>query len=152
MIAELIKEELIFTDINLKHNTKREALNEISNLCAQNNKINPKQLRDNLLEREEIATTGIGKGVAIPHGRVDGLNQIEIVIAKFTEGIDWDALDDEEVRVVIAIIVPINYIGDMYLTLIKELARKLMHDEFVNELVSIDEPSELYKYIISQMK
>lgn len=152
MLRNLISTDLIFTNVVLNKNTKEQAIKKLAEFTAKVTNIDKGKLEDNILEREAIATTGIGKGVAIPHGRINGIDEIKVVIMKLKDGVEWDSLDDEKVNVIIAIIMPYDYKGNLYLLLLKEFAKKLVHDEFVKEIINEDDPKAIYNFLLNELK
>jgi PTS system nitrogen regulatory IIA component len=82
-----------------------------------------------LADREVVASTGVGSGVAIPHGRVDGLSTMRAALAICPKSVDFDAIDGEPVRILVAVLAPNRHTGDH----LKALARisRLLRDESV---------------------
>jgi fructose-specific phosphotransferase system IIA component len=151
MVKDLLKEELIFNKIVVTSKTKSEAINIISMLCAEKENIDENKLRDKFMEREALSTTGFGEHIAIPHAKIDGLKAPFISIIRFQDGIEWEALDDEVVKVAIALVMPNNDESNLHLKIISKFARKLMNGSFVENLLKDNSSSELYKYIIDEM-
>lgn len=151
MVKDLLKEELIFNKVVVPSKTKNEAINIISKLCSEQRNIDEKELRDKFLEREELSTTGFGDHVAIPHAKIDGLKEPFISIIRFEGGIPWESLDDEDVKVAIALVMPDNDDANLHLKIIGKFARKLMKEGFIDNLLKDNSSAELYKYIIDEM-
>jgi len=84
-----------------------------------------------LAEREALGSTGVGSGVAIPHGRVHGLDAMQAAIALCPEGVAFDAVDGEPARIFVALLAPDHHTGDH----LKALARisRLLRDASVRE-------------------
>lgn len=95
-----------------------------------------------LLERESMMTTGIGKGLAIPHGKVEGLDGIQGVIGVSSAGIDYDAVDGAPVRVVFMILSPRNRPED-HLRVLKRLAAILEIPGLADQVVAAREPDHM---------
>ncbi|MEM9989783.1 MAG: PTS sugar transporter subunit IIA, partial [Pseudomonadota bacterium] len=84
------------TILNLNTGCKRGALKELSLYAAKQLDLDPDHLLQILLEREQLGTTGIGRGVAVPHARVD-VKELTGFLAKLSKPVDFDAIDDEPV-------------------------------------------------------
>jgi len=82
------KERIVF---DMKSKTKNEALEELIGLLVKDNKVNdPEVFKNAVLKREEEFSTGIGMGIAIPHGKSNSVKEASIVFGKSPEGIDYD--------------------------------------------------------------
>ncbi|NDY57899.1 PTS sugar transporter subunit IIA [Desulfovibrio sulfodismutans] len=82
-----------------------------------------------LLEREALGTTGIGDGVAIPHGKMPGLSQIIIVVGRSLTGINFDALDFKPCRLFFLVIAP-EHVAGMHLRILAHISRLLSEESF----------------------
>lgn len=151
MVKDLLKEELIFNKVIVPSKTKNEAINIISKLCSEKQNIDENKLREKFLEREELSTTGFGDHIAIPHAKIDGLKEPFISIIRFKDGIEWEALDGEDVKIAIALVMPNNDEENLHLKIIAKFARKLMNESFIENLSKENSSSELYDYIIEEM-
>jgi PTS system fructose-specific IIA component/PTS system nitrogen regulatory IIA component len=80
-----------------------------------------------ILKREQLGSTGIGRGVAIPHAKFRGVNRSLGAIATFPEGVQFDSVDREPVRVICLIVSPVDRPGD-HLRLLETLSRRLRID------------------------
>ncbi|GEN94102.1 PTS sugar transporter subunit IIA [Pediococcus ethanolidurans] len=123
----------IFTDVSITGN-KNDALKKMAELFAHENGIDAKALVQGFEAREKESTTGFGNGVAIPHAKINGLQQPVVGIVTFTQPIEWESLDEEPVEIAIALIMPLDDPNKEHLTVLSKLARKLMDDEFIKDL------------------
>ena len=99
-IKEVISQDLILEDLNVE--TKGEALEALVKLLDTQGYLNdPEEFLADVLLREEEGVTGLGDGIAIPHGKSDGVKKTVIAIGKNKKGLDWGSLDDEVVEVII---------------------------------------------------
>jgi mannitol/fructose-specific phosphotransferase system IIA component (Ntr-type) len=90
---------------NLKAKTKVEAFEELLDLLKEHNLIkNRKPVLTRVIAREELATTGIGHGIALPHARMDTGQDLAVAVGRSEEGIDFDAIDGEPVHLIIMIV------------------------------------------------
>ncbi|MEA4828959.1 MAG: fructose PTS transporter subunit IIA, partial [Enterococcus thailandicus] len=85
--------------------------------------------------RENESTTGIGMGIAIPHGKSAHVTKPTLAFARSQQGIDWQSLDGEPAHLIFMIAVPENSQGDMHLKILQRLSRKLMDDDFRQALM-----------------
>lgn len=103
-VINFIDNELIFSNIEVKH---RRALIEILSKKVENVKgLDAGSVISAIWEREQYGTTGIGNGVAIPHGRIKGINDIIIVLSTLKTPVDYESIDGEGVKLVFLLIVP----------------------------------------------
>src|SRR5699024_4849458 len=96
-----------------------------------------------VLKREKEGTTGIGMGVAIPHGKSKTVQQPTLVFGKSKGGIEYDSLDGNPVYLMFLIAVPENS-SDEHLKILSHLSRKLMREEIRNQLMNLEQKSEFY--------
>src|SRR6187455_3147423 len=98
-LSELLKPANI--KLPLEGKTKSECISELVNLLAENKEIqNPKAVLDSVLDREATRTTGIGNGLAIPHGKCAGTNDLVMAIGKAATPIDFQAIDGRPVTII----------------------------------------------------
>ncbi|TYL39079.1 PTS fructose transporter subunit IIA [Natronococcus pandeyae] len=90
-----------------------------------------------LLAREEEATTGVGKGIGIPHAKSDAVSRPTIVFARSEDGIDFDAMDEKPATLLFMLLVPEEG-GEEHLQLLSSLSRALMHDDVREQLHEAD--------------
>ena len=86
-LADLIRPEAIYP--SLKAKSKKQALQELAQRAAALTGVEAREIFDTLLQREHLGSTGIGRGIAIPHGRVAALRNIVSVFARLEEPIDF---------------------------------------------------------------
>lgn len=142
----ILKKEYIF--LSLEGKTKEEVLKEIAKKALEVNVVSSAdEYFEGLLERENEVTTGFGNGIAIPHARVDAVLKPALLVAKLNNKIDWKALDDNPVELILTIAMPSTNEGNLHLKILAELSRKLMHEEFVNKLLSSATENDLYNVL-----
>lgn len=100
-----------------------------------------------VLDREALTTTGIGFGIAIPHGKCDSVKETTIAFGRTKEAIDWQSLDGEPTQAVFLLAVPEAHKGDEHLRIIASLSRKLIHEEFRERLFQSDSSEEIVTLI-----
>ena len=121
-LTSLFEESLFIP--NLKAKSKKGALTELADLLVSQKIINDKEiLLEMLQQRESLGSTGIGKGIAIPHGRTLMVSKLIIVFGKSDRGIPFEAIDGDPVRLIFMIIAP--YRQNLYLVVLGKLAELL---------------------------
>jgi len=93
---------------NLKAKCKREVLAALADKASELTGVPADEIRARLLEREQLGSTGVGNGVAIPHGKIEGLGQVVGVLARLETPIEFDAVDDQPVDIVFLLLAPEN--------------------------------------------
>jgi fructose-specific phosphotransferase system IIA component len=152
MIKDLLKKELIFDGIKVNGGNKEEALKVISELVVNSSDVSVQELLNGFLKREEESSTGFGGYVAIPHTKLEGVKNPFIAIVRFENDIEWESLDDEPVRVALALVMPSTDKENIHLQVISKFARKLMDDDFVEVLLNEKDKENLYSFIIDEME
>jgi PTS system nitrogen regulatory IIA component len=128
-------------------NSKKRALEYISELANQHLfDYNAHEILDAFLTREKLGSTGIGKGIAIPHGRLKGIDSIFAILVTSQNSINFDAIDNRPVDILLAILVPE---GDnaSHLKTLAEIAGKLSNKEFCKQLRQAQDDDALYQII-----
>jgi PTS system nitrogen regulatory IIA component len=116
---------------NLKANSKKQSLQELSARAAKITGQHERAIFDTLLERERLGTTGVGNGIAIPHGRLPGLDKLYGLFARVERPIDFDSIDEMPVDLIFLLLAPESAGADH----LKALARvsRLLRDKGVCE-------------------
>jgi PTS system nitrogen regulatory IIA component len=113
--------------------TKRQALTVIAEVAARTLKVDAVKALDALMAREVIGSTGVGRGVAIPHARIPGLDAVHAVVARLEKPIDFDALDGEPVDLLVALFAPPEA-GSEHLRALARVSRLLRKTEVREQL------------------
>jgi PTS system nitrogen regulatory IIA component len=146
--SELINENYIIPEF--KGSTKKQVLEELVEALASNKvEIDKVVLLNALLEREKLGSTGIGDGVAIPHGKLNGLDNIILLFGKSGQGVDFDAIDRKPVCMVFLLVAPADSAG-LHLKALARLSRMLREKEFKNSLLMASDAEALLKIIIDK--
>ena len=128
---------------NLKAGSKKQALQELSQQAAALTGLHERVIFDVLLQREKLGTTGIGRGIAIPHGKMQELDKLHGLFARLPKAIDFDAIDEQPVDLIFLLLAPESAGADH----LKALARvsRLLRDEGVcAKLRGADDPEALF--------
>lgn len=109
-------------ELAMRASSKKRALEQLSELIANEPGLNSNSVFQSLIERERIGSTGIGENVAIPHGRIKGLDRAVGAFAILEEQIDFDSIDQKPVNMIFALVVPEDATEE-HLQLLAQLAR-----------------------------
>lgn len=144
-ITDLLDKRSIALDKAPK--SKKEALDAIVALMAQSGKINDVEAYRRLVyAREEESTTGIGEGIAIPHGKGDAVNKPGLAAMVIKDGVEFDSLDGEPVTLMFLIAAP-NTKDNVHLDVLSKLSMMLMDEEFTANLRNAKTPEEFLEII-----
>ena len=131
-ITDLLDARSISLDCSPK--TKQEALDTAVALMVKSGKINDEEAyRRQVYAREEESTTGIGEGIAIPHGKCDAVTKPGLAAMVVKDGVDFDSLDGEPVTLMFLIAAP-NTEDNIHLAVLSKLSVLLMNEEFTESL------------------
>lgn len=129
-LSKLLKPK--FIELNLEGNNKIEIISELVELIASSRRLkNKKAFFKAVAERENMGSTAIGNGVAIPHAKNKGLNNFILAFAKKNEGIDFEALDGEKTFLFFVLASPEKDVGN-HLKILADISR-LVKDKFIIE-------------------
>src|SRR5881227_856048 len=136
--------------IPLEAKTKTEAIGELVNLLAANGEVgDPKKVLEAVLEREATRTTGIGNGLAIPHGKCPGTKDLVMAIGKAATPIDFQAIDGRPVTIVWMLTSPPDKTGP-HIHALARISRLMTIDKFRHSLMAAKSAQEAYDLIIAQ--
>ncbi len=144
-ITDLLDKRSIALDEKPK--TKQEALDALVALMAKSGKINDEAAYRKLVyAREEESTTGIGEGIAIPHGKGDAVNAPGLAAMVVKDGVEFDSLDGEPVTLLFLIAAP-NTEDNVHLDVLSKLSMMLMDEKFTSDLRNAKSPEEFLAVI-----
>ena len=132
---------------NLKAGSKKQLLQELSAAAAQLTGLHERTIFDVLLERERLGTTGVGRGIAIPHGKLKDLDRLYGVFARLDKPIDFDAIDDEPVDLVFLLLAP-ESAGADHLKALAKVSRLLRDEGVCTKLRNSDAPDAIHALLI----
>lgn len=113
---------------------KKDVLNQMVDLMEKSGKVSDKEnYLAAVFAREEEGTTGVGDGIAIPHGRCTGVNKPGLAAMVLPQGVEYEALDDEPVNLIFLIAAP-EGAGNVHITILSKLSMMLMDDTFTESL------------------
>jgi PTS system nitrogen regulatory IIA component len=143
-LADLIAPEAVFPALKAK--TKKQALQELAQRAAKVTGIDAREILDTLLQRERLGSTGVGRGIAIPHGRVPALHKIVTMFARLDEAIDFEALDDEPVDLVFLLLAP-EHAGADHLKALARISRLLREPSSIEKLRASKDRAAIYSVL-----
>jgi PTS system fructose-specific IIA component len=124
---------------------KDEALRELIALVKKESKIASEQdFLDCVMYREKEFSTGVGNGIAIPHGRSETVQEALVAFGKLNNRIDWNSIDSELVDLIFLLGVPDKNTENLHLKILAQLSRKLMDEEFVKVLREASTEQEVF--------
>ena len=146
MLADLLHPERVRVGLTLSD--KEAALRAIASLLTMpEGTANEETVYEVLLERERLASTGIGSGVAIPHGRYDGVDELRAAVALCPAGVDFDAVDRLPVKIVVGIVGP-RSMPQKHLAALAGVSRVLRDDRKREALLKAADNAEAYRVLV----
>ena len=147
-LTDILKPENI--KVPLESPTKGDAIAELVNLLAHNNEVtDAKKALGAVLEREATRTTGIGKGLAIPHGKCNGVKDLVMAIGKASTPIDFQSIDGKPVTLIWLLISPPDKTGP-HIHALARISRLMTIDKFSQALAVAKTGQEVYDIIVQQ--
>ena len=144
-ITDLLDKNSI--NLNASPQNKKEALDQAVELMARSGKINDVEAyRKQVYAREEESTTGVGEGIAIPHGKCSAVNAPGLSAMVIKDGVDFDSLDGEPVNILFLIAAP-NTEDNVHMDVLSKLSVLLMDEEFVDSLKKAKDVDEFLSLI-----
>lgn len=141
LISRLLPASNILLD--LPASSKKRAFEQAGLLFENNQGVARAKVFDSLFARERLGSTGLGQGVAIPHGRIKGLKEAVAAFVRVSEPIPFDAPDGQPVSVMIFLLVP-EQASQAHLDLLSELAQMLSDKVFRQSLQSAPDPEAVH--------
>jgi PTS system nitrogen regulatory IIA component len=127
----------------LKANNKKQLLQELAERAAKLTGLPERRIFDTLIERERLGTTGMGQGIAIPHGRLAGLPNIVGLFARLESGIEYEAVDGQPVDLVFLLLAP-EGAGADHLKALARVSRLLRNQQTCEKLRAATKPEVLF--------
>nr|WP_321400290.1 PTS sugar transporter subunit IIA [uncultured Desulfobacter sp.] len=144
-ISDILKLEAIIAD--LKANDKSEAIQELSQAVSPVAGAEPEDVAAVLLEREHLGSTGIGGGIAIPHGKLDTVKSIAVGFGRSIKGIEFNSLDKRPVHLFFLLLTPEHSTGG-HLKVLAHISKLLKMNQFKERLLSAGSTEQIYQIIV----
>ncbi|NIR29311.1 MAG: PTS IIA-like nitrogen regulatory protein PtsN [Gammaproteobacteria bacterium] len=143
--GDLLEPERVGCD--LRASSKKRALEQLSQLLATATpQLSEQEIFESLIGRERLGSTGLGQGVAIPHARIKGSDRAIGAFAKLATGVDFDAVDDQGVDLIFALLVPEHYTNE-HLQILADLAEMFSDKDFCHRLRDASCDGALYQLL-----
>ncbi|MBF0302218.1 MAG: PTS sugar transporter subunit IIA [Desulfamplus sp.] len=145
-ISDILDRNSIISNLNAKN--KKGVLEELAGAITTRTGTETKDIVRVLLEREQLGSTGIGGGIAIPHGKLDGISSIVVGFGLSREGVEFDSLDNRPVHIFFLLITPANSTG-IHLSVLAQISRLLKQSHFKDNLMKAESAEEIEQIINS---
>jgi len=147
-ITEMLRREFVLEELKAK--SKREVLAELAEVFTKGkDKPETEAMLHVLLEREKLGSTGIGEGIAIPHGKLTGLEEMVVAFGRSREGIEFESLDSRPVHLFFLLMAPENSAG-LHLKALAKISRMLKDGAFRKRLRDARMQEDLYQVILEK--
>ena len=147
-IAEFLREDLVFPDL-----AAADKAGVIGEICAGLARVHPalsaQKLAETLLEREKLGSTGIGDGVAIPHGKLPGLPGLLAAFARKKVGVDFAAIDGKPTALFFVLFAPDNSAG-LHLKALARISRLFKQPQFRQSILAANGAQDIYRLIAEE--
>lgn len=146
-ISDLVTASAVFA--SLKATSKKQALQELARRAADLTGEQERAIFDVLLERERLGTTGVGDGVAIPHGKLPNLKKLVGIFARLERPIDFEAIDEQPVDLIFLLLAP-GTAGADHLKALARVSRLLRDRPTREKLRGSETPEAIYALLTEQ--
>ncbi len=144
-ISDLLKPEAVVA--HLKAGNKKQALQELSKYAAEITGVNERRIFETLLERERLGTTGVGNGIAIPHGKLPDFKRMYGVFARVDKPLDFEAIDEQPVDLIFLLLAP-EGAGADHLKALARVSRLLRDPVMCEKLRGAESADGLYMLLV----
>ena len=145
-LSQILPEKNIVID--LECSSKKRAFEQAGLIFENNCGIARSTVSDNLFARERLGSTGLGHGVAVPHGRIRGLKAPLAAFVRLSEPIPFESPDGEPVKLLIFLLIPDN-VTQQHLEILSEIAEMFSDKSFRTELAEDSDPHSLYARLVN---
>lgn len=144
-IADLIKPDHVVA--KLRATSKKQALQDLARRAAEITNQSERAIFSVLMKRERLGTTGVGNGIAIPHGKLPTLDRLYGLFARLEHPIDFDSIDDRPVDLIFLLLAPESSGAD-HLKALARVSRLLRDKTACEKLRGTDDPEALYALLV----
>ncbi|MFA5902792.1 MAG: PTS sugar transporter subunit IIA [Desulfobacula sp.] len=145
--SQLLDKKAIITDLITSN--KKGVIDELAAAISTATTASAKDIAKVLMEREQLGSTGIGGGIAIPHGKLDTVKDIRVGFGLSKKGVEYDSLDNKPVHLFFVLLTPENSAGG-HLKVLSQISKLLKIDLFKKKLLAADSADTVYDIIIEQ--
>ncbi|MCF8025085.1 MAG: PTS sugar transporter subunit IIA [Desulfobacteraceae bacterium] len=143
-ILDYIKKETILTD--LASADKKGVIDELAEPVAELAGLDHREIVRVLIERERLGSTGIGDGIAIPHGKINGLDSLVLGFGLSSKGVNFEALDGKPTHIFFLLLSPDDSTG-LHLRILARISKLLKEDNFKKRLTQASSPADVLETI-----
>jgi len=147
-VQDLLKKELIIAHLS-SHNKAGVILELIHHLTSQVPGLDAQEMSRVIQERENLGSTGIGEGIAIPHGKMKDLNDFFILFGRSREGVDFQSMDNKPAHLFFLLLAPEDS-ASTHLKVLARISRLLMDGGFRKNLMEATSADEIYRIIVEE--
>ncbi len=140
-IENLLEIDMVLADEN--PSSKKKLLQDLSEKAAQKTGIDKRKIFEVLLQRERLGSTGVGDGIAIPHGCLPELDNMFAIFARLRKPVEYESLDNQPVDIVFMLLAP-EIDGADHLKALSRVARVLRNEKLVNDIRNLTDPDAIY--------
>lgn len=140
-LSDLLGKDAVIADLKAK--SKKQAIQELASRAAELTGLSEREIFDTLLQRERLGSTGVGHGIAIPHGKLIRLDKLVGLFAKLKKPVEFDSLDDEPVDLIFLLLAP-ESAGADHLKALARIARQLRDTAVTQDIRSSSDAEEIY--------
>ncbi len=148
-LADILAKHAVLTCTGVTD--KRQIFDILAQKAAELTAFPASQILSTLLGREELGSTGLGNGIAIPHGKIQGLKSVTAVFARLDQPIDFDSVDDEPVDLVVMLLAPVGAGAD-HLKALSRFARLLRTENVTDQLRRETDPAQLHAILTAPLE
>lgn len=146
-LGEIVTQEAIIPDLRVS--SKKQLLQAVAEKASEITGLSARAVFDTILQRERLGSTGVGKGIAIPHGKFPDFDRIAGVFARLHQPIEFESLDDQPVDIVFLLLAP-ESAGADHLKALSRIARVLRDPTRISNLRATSDPDALYNFLTQE--
>lgn len=143
-LSDLVTQKSIMPSVKVA--SKKQLLQVLSEKAAEITGLSERDIFDTIMQREKLGSTGVGNGIAIPHGKLKNVGSITGIFARLETPVDFEALDDEPVDLVFMLLAP-ETAGADHLKALSRIARILREPDMVSKLRQTKDASALFAFL-----
>jgi len=145
-LSDLLKPEAVLTSLHAQ--SKKHVLQELATVAGSLTGIAEREIFDTVLQRERLGSTGVGQGVAIPHGKLRSIDRLMGAFARLARPVDFGSLDDQPVDLVFLLLAP-ESAGADHLKALARIARVLRDGAVAQKLRQATDAAEIYAVLVN---
>jgi len=147
-IEEVLHESCVVAD--LQGEAKKDVLIELVSALKKANLIkNEQEVVNVIFEREKLGSTGIGDGVAIPHGKLKSIGKIICAFGRSIKGVDFDSIDQKPAHIFFLLLAPENS-ASLHLKMLSRISKLLRDPSFRKRLMELDNAHDIYRSVVEE--